>query len=464
MASLSTLPPELKRAIASMVALQDATFSKREADGVFTSLPDIKISTPWHGRGSNALFQVSKEWNALTAPVLFETVRASRTFEPIYRHRIINRHGTHTRHLVLDDDARISLDDEDDVYHTYLPHITLIAPMAFPNLERMTLYPQIVDALVGTLPGDDHEREDDGLPLLAFRDLVRPLTSLTIDESCYIHDFQLDIILEIFVNIRTLSFDASNDIWTSSLGDLPESIDALARLDRVQITNVRVMRIDELDQRWETWKPSIRAVDISFEELTPEAWKIVTILAGSAEELLLHFKSIQAGFQPTPISFPRLARLSIFDPVGTPASSLLVDRILPAFFSPAAASPLLTHLNLHSPYYDIQKPPNLTVKVTIFTRRIGWAFLPKAAPAGLPITRVRTLGPIRGELLPLDGRSRAEVIRESLGLHWNSTTTAMLRKAVDISQQLEANEDVVGSGMLIRALNGLRSFLALEED
>lgn len=40
----------------------------------------------------------------------------------------------------------------------------------------------------------------------------------------------------------------------------------------------------------------------------------------------------------------------------------------------------------------------------------------------------------------------------------------MLRSALVVAERYRANGDVVGAGSLIRALHGLRSFLALERD
>ena len=40
----------------------------------------------------------------------------------------------------------------------------------------------------------------------------------------------------------------------------------------------------------------------------------------------------------------------------------------------------------------------------------------------------------------------------------------MLSSALVVAERHRANADVVGAGMLMRALNGLRSFLALERD
>ena len=69
MGCITKPPPELKRSIADMVAAQDAAHKKPLAAGVFNS----RINRDFFVRaGSDALFQISCDWSALAAPVVFE--------------------------------------------------------------------------------------------------------------------------------------------------------------------------------------------------------------------------------------------------------------------------------------------------------------------------------------------------------------------------------------------------------
>lgn len=86
-------------------------------------------------------------WNSVP-----QTVRASRSFEPVFRHRIIKQQAKYIGILLLDDDEfRMDYDSGDDSELTYLPHITLIWPLAFMHVRKLTLGRQISDALVRML-------------------------------------------------------------------------------------------------------------------------------------------------------------------------------------------------------------------------------------------------------------------------------------------------------------------------
>ncbi|KAL8280095.1 hypothetical protein RQP46_007425 [Phenoliferia psychrophenolica] len=459
MPSLTTLPTELKRHIATMVAAQ------RQSAAEYFQLK-IDDSTPWHGRGSNALFHVSKEWSALVAPVVFETVSAAGTLHPTFRNHEMRRHSTHIRHLDLTDDRLENGDGLTAVHETHLPHLTLIAPMAFPNLKEITIGSDVVTALANSIAGATAQPEDDGLTIAAFKAFVRPLTALKIcsTRTAEVHNGILQTILPFFPNITSLSFEATEALCDYEL-ETTEAIDRLVHLQELSIMVIIEPFI--LDQRLSMWKPNIPKVDVYFRELGPDEWTAIGILARNAEEVVIRTAYIVGNFEPPSHPFHRLHSLTIHvevdgmkDTVPPRDTRDLINPILRGI-SPA---PLLRTINLHStslpPTVHIPSS-SLNAKINVFTTQADRS--PGSQPlSDASVKLARGSGPIWGwKAFPM----RSSDTEELFPPRWRSTSAiGILHQALAVAERHRATGDEVGSGKLMQALSGLEGLLATEKD
>ncbi|KAL8293486.1 hypothetical protein RQP46_000187 [Phenoliferia psychrophenolica] len=457
MASLTSLPLELKREIARMVAAQDVAFLQRQEDGIFASLADRAIGTPWHGKGSNQMFQVSKEWNQLFAPVLFETIHASKTGQPIFQYRILKRHSSHIHHIVLDDDEGESAQAHDALDETYLPSLAVMWSLGLPSVTRLTLGPHLMELLLSALGG--LEETDETLFHATLSELIRPITSL-VATGISADPLEITTLLRLAPNVQFFTLEPASE---SLEQDAMDAIDGLKELESLTIIAPDSTGFP-LTTKFIDWIPpkSIRKVVVRHSCLEKEEWQYLSIWARNSEELVLDITDPyhDEDFPPELTVFPNLVHLTIH------ASSNVTGRILRGF-----DAPLLQTLHLDSDNLSI---PLLLSRPTVTIHVPSQGIHPHD---GESLERMSLMVTGRGP----DGEHDAAAYRQFLPLNgmpypdddhrhewqlkaWSSHATGMLGAAQGLMDRHVANDDTVAGGMLIRALHGLRTLLALERD
>ncbi|KAL8293421.1 hypothetical protein RQP46_000122 [Phenoliferia psychrophenolica] len=426
MSYIDQLAPELKADIMEMVAEQDDAFKRRWdedvtfAGGCTASNAETLIETRWHGRGINALFQVSKEWSLLAEPFVFKTLRASRVLQPWFTYHILAT-----------------------LWH-----------LALPNIKTITVDFNMAEVLAGALfeiggiATDLFTRE-------ALVELLSPITSLTL-EGISIDQDDFGKLIRHFTNLRNLEFKDTRAFWFEDNSEATAAIDELAHLDRLQL-GVRPMSGEDLE--WEEWSPATRVLEVTALMLDDVFWVFLSTLAARSQEVILHIeRGHQLTYQPPPTSFPHLSKLTV------DAHAKIVHRVLLAF-DPV---PNLHSLQIHE-HQPVSIPPHLnipTIRTTIFsdispTWDTGEPVERERTPSAAAMSEVRTVR----TWLPFDREPEEGDEPESFELaFYASHTTGLLRVTEVALARHQQNEDVVASATLMRALDGLRAFFALERD
>ncbi|KAL8283396.1 hypothetical protein RQP46_005806 [Phenoliferia psychrophenolica] len=233
-ACFSSLPVELKANVVGLVARQELNWQHRVA---FLEYTDREAEEKAYVNGLQAASLVCKEWNSLANAFIFETLTLKGTTLPLFRHRILRKHGHRFKKAELVDDVGDADDGvEGGEYHKMTIEIDYnlsVLPL-LPNLRALTINDRAAYHLF-----------EIGLTMDAHGDDLRAMRSQTIHQLA---ETVGELNLINFTPAESASFlEAWPRVHQLDLGAIAEDFDlddlnqALAKLGSLERLSLRFM-------------------------------------------------------------------------------------------------------------------------------------------------------------------------------------------------------------------------------
>ncbi|BGP47506.1 hypothetical protein JCM10450v2_003361 [Rhodotorula kratochvilovae] len=302
-ACLSALPTELKSRIVRICAEQDEQVSRLldalKKQGVRESLVnDVREDHPGTVR---SLFEVSREWSALTAPYRFRVLKTSRVGDFVYRFRIAQHRAVLVEEIVCDEMPGAGFDT---FLHT-LPRMK--------QLRKLVIDEDFLDLAIGfSEPLDVTAAMPSSIPEEAVARLVEALQIVSsLDLRLVTRSRRLDI-LEPAHNLRSLRLDFT----TSS-----PSAD---HLDAILTSIPAVTELSLVSRRWSTNVasvvphpsapfPALHTLSFTAQSIRPSVFGLISQFSSTLKTLSLDISQPlrnQANV-PDTAPFPVLTRLAL---------------------------------------------------------------------------------------------------------------------------------------------------------
>ncbi|KAK4704632.1 hypothetical protein P7C70_g1575, partial [Phenoliferia sp. Uapishka_3] len=356
-ASLGRLPVEVKEMIAKLVACQDAVYRARtviSGQDPYDALGRKKdAGLADYGNSLSTLRLLNKEFSALGGSLMFSTVHARRSLDPVFRYRIVHHYANSVERI---DFAKDTSAEQCAQIVACFRH--------FPNLRQLYFNSKdTVDHIMGSSWDTDLHQD----PSKLFDDWDAELTHATLElksTALRMKHLHLDdgwdslsaavFLANLFPNLTSLTLDVEvmDDFADVTEGKLAETVKSLQALTSLEITSAK----EEIhfSESWYTGRSptGLKRLVINTTYLTLSLWKMVEWLGQGVEVMELNFplgadpefedgEEFDEDFTPLGpgrIVFPNLKKLDIGD-------VFLSDEATTSFLSRFASSPV-TDLNI----------------------------------------------------------------------------------------------------------------------